>query len=147
MDTVLDQYIQDNAVAKKYPQAYLKAVRGLTKYSDLELYGSYNELMQASYGYTYDSFEEYIKLDKKAYEKKLRKIAKELTTTFLAYQYIFDKAGLTITDEMYAKVTEGGSFGSDAASSEASYGKGCLMQHAMKLAVLEYLKTVVTVEK
>lgn len=142
LDTYIAAYIANNSELTSYPKAYVNVLKALQKHVDEYNYDYYNEYyMQMIGSPAYASFEEYIGMSDKSYEKDLLKTARMAATTNMTYQYLFEKYGLTVTDELYAEVVE--KYGED---SETIYGTAYLNQAAMKEAVVDYLMSVVTIE-
>ncbi len=142
LDTYIAAYIANNAELTSYPKAYVNVLKALQKHVDEYNYNYYNDYYTQMIGSpAYASFEEYIGMSDKNYEKDLLETARMAATTNMTYQYLFEKYNLTVTDELYAEVVE--KYGTD---SETIYGTAYLNQAAMKEAVVDYLMTVVTIE-
>lgn len=138
----LEKYIIDNSAVKSYPQAYLKAAREITKYTDESMMEYYKQMF-ASYGGSgyenlWDMRGEEIN-DELSYEKELRERAKESVKSALVYQAIFEDAKLSIDMEaVYAKMTEEN--GEDYVKQlKETNGEGSLAQTEINKAVIEYL--------
>ena len=143
----LQKYVCENSEIKSYPDSYVKGLMSLTKGSDLQKYNQYNQYYQNAYGSNmYNSFEEYINMDKKEYYASLRAGAEELADKMLVYQAIFEKEGLTISDKNKEDVLSSYGISSEYYNQiKETYGEGFLNQSAIMFADLDYLKEHVTV--
>ena len=94
----------------------------------------------------YNSFDDYVGLDKKEYYAQLRTQAENIADQMLVYQAIYEDAGLTYTEENVNEV-----YGSYGITEEfrpqmlETYGEGFLNQSAVMFAVMDYLKDHITV--
>lgn len=142
LEAYVKTYIEDHAKLRSYPKSYVNQLKSLQRYADETTYASYNSYYaQLTGANMYKDFSDYTNMSDKAYEKQLRKNARRTAAANLTYQYLFDKYNLTVSDETYAAVLE--DYGDNA---ETRYGKGYLMQAAMKREVVSYLASVVTVK-
>ena len=143
----LQNYVCENSEVKSYPESYVKGLMGLTKGSDLQNYNQYNQYYQSAYGTNmYNSFEEYINMDKKEYYASLRAGAEELADKMLVYQAIYEKEGLTISEQNKEDVLASYGISSEYHNQiKETYGEGFLNQSAIMFADLDYLKEHVTV--
>lgn len=147
LESYLSTYMTDNSAVKSYPKSYLKTLKALQRANDEYYYSYYNSYYYQLLGsYAYDSFWDYVGTSERAYEKTLTSQAKATLALNFTYQYIFEAEGLTVTDELYSEVIATYNSDADATAAQESYGKGFLMQQAMKTAVINYLKTVATVQ-
>lgn len=119
----LTNYIVENTTVNTYPKAYVKVVKSLLKYSD--------------------SVTSQIK-DEIAYEKELTSRAQENVKSDLAYQAVFEKAGLTFDAEAYfAEMAE--QSGEDYVNSlKEYYGEAYIAQNQVRQLVAEYLTGLYT---
>lgn len=142
LETYLANYINENSSATKYPSAYLKNMRSLTKYTEEQTYEYYNSYMSYYYGYNmYNSFEEYTGKTDSEYEKYLKEEAKKQAAANMTYEAIFRNNNLSIDEADYqAIISEYG--GEEQAI--ATYGEPYLKQTAIKYAVIKFLEEKVT---
>ena len=142
LETYINDYITDNASVSKYPSAYVKNAKQLLYYMDEQTYEYYNSYYTYYLGTSlYSDFSDYTGMSDSEYQKDLKTRAKANTAVNMTYESVFKNNNLSISDETYQRVID--NYGEDA---EDTYGKPYLMQLAMKLSVVEYLKTVVTVQ-
>ena len=125
-----------------YPYFYYR-----NKYYYIDNYYDQLESQYKSYGLDMDKYDIMGASSKGDYKKKLKKLAKSEVKRDLAYQAIYEDAGLeAITDEVLAAhATEEGY--SDVDSFISAYGgKGAAAQSILKEKVLEYVFSIVKVE-
>lgn len=142
LNTYLSNYISENAVSKAPFEEHIKHLKAIGKYSQEEYYNSYNDtyiMMTGNPAYT--NFSQYTGMSNKDFEAYLTEEATLRSTIELTYQYIFEDAGLTLTEDDYVAKTE--SIGPDATE---KYGKAYVMQLVLQDKVLSYLAETVTVE-
>ena len=142
--TYISSWIPENTEksALFYPYFYYK-----NKYYYIDNYYDQLESQYKSYGLDMDKYDIMGASSKGDYKKKLKKLAKSEVKRDLAYQAIYEDAGLeTITDEVLAAhATEEGY--SDVDSFISAYGgKGAAAQSVLKEKVLEYVFSIVKVE-
>lgn len=137
-DAKLEEYIENlltASTAKQIPAKYLKNVKAYLKNNDVSMYNYYNQLGLQYYGQNmYNKFSDMTGQTTEEYEAALAERAEKQVITNMACQYIFEKAGLTITDSDYkAFVAEVGE------EAESQYGKGYVMQSLMHEKVVDLL--------
>ena len=142
--TYISSWIPENTEksALFYPYFYYK-----NKYYYIDNYYDQLESQYKSYGLDMDKYDIMGASSKGDYKKKLKKLAKSEVKRDLAYQAIYEDAGLEIiTDEVLAAhATEEGY--SDVDSFISAYGgKGAAAQSVLKEKVLEYVFSIVKVE-
>ncbi|MCR5032032.1 MAG: FKBP-type peptidyl-prolyl cis-trans isomerase [Lachnospiraceae bacterium] len=143
LEEAVTNYVSENSTAKKQYGPYLKAVRSLQKFINEQNLAYYSYMYQM-YGmeFNYTSYQEYAGLNDMEYEKQLRSDAEKTATTVMAYQALFEKYGLSVSEEEYnAYVEELG--GEESAS---NYGKGYIMQMLRQKKVTEHLKSIAVVK-
>ena len=140
----IDTYIKDNTTISSYPKDYLKSVKATTKYYEEQNYASMLQMYE-SYGMAnpYESFDDYIGETPVAHEKTLTKEAKEQVLRDLAYQTLYEKLGLSITEEDYTAYLEETGISEEDVE---TYGKGYLMQMLIQDKVREALMDKAKVE-
>lgn len=140
----IDTYIKDNTTISSYPKDYLKSVKATTKYYEEKNY-AYMLQMYEAYGMAnpYESFDDYIGETPVAHEKTLTKEAKEQVLRDLAYQTLYEKLGLSITEEDYTAYLEETGISEEDVE---TYGKGYLMQTLIQDKVREALMDKAKVE-
>lgn len=140
LEEYITNYVSENAEVSKYPKAYLKSAAALQYYSDQQTYEYYNSYYQYSLGYSlYESFDDFTGMSSSEYQKDLKSRAKTSCATTMTYEAIYKNNNLQYTDEQYAQAVT-------AYGDEETVGKPFLEQCAMKLAAMEYIKSVVTVQ-
>ncbi len=139
----ISTYIEENSTAKKHYGPYLKAARSLQKYMN-EQNLSYYSYMYQMYGMSFDysNYQEYAGLSDIEYEKELRKQAKQTSNVVMAYQALFEKYALSVSDADYDEYVE--KIGGEDAV--ATYGKGYIMQAVRQDKVVEHLKSLAVVK-
>ena len=136
----ISDYINNNAKAS-VPRAYLKNVSETLYYAEDQNYQYMNQYYQYSYGFSpYSDFFSYSGKSSTEYMKDLRKRARDIAEGALTYEAIFKNKGLTISDDNYNEAVElcGGE--------GSSFGEPYIKQTAIKNAVMEYIKGVVTIQ-
>ena len=139
LKTYLENYVTDNAKASSIPSAYIKNLRSLQKYTDEQMYQYYNSFYASYMGYTpYSKLSDYTGAEGHDYEVKLKKSAQSTAAICLTYELAFKNAGLSISDDDYTAMTN--------QYPEETYGKGFIMQSAMRDKVLDWAMGVVNVQ-
>ena len=142
--TYISSWIPENTEksALFYPYFYYK-----NKYYYIDNYYDQLESQYKSYGLDMDKYDIMGASSKGDYKKKLKKLAKSEVKRDLAYQAIYEDAGLeTITDEVLAAHATKEGY-SDVDSFISAYGgKGAAAQSVLKEKVLEYVFSIVKVE-
>ncbi len=145
-DAELEEYIEnlltEGTTVNVMPESYLKTVKGLIKYSDQRQFNYYQQLL-AAYGSTQKmTFDSYTGMTTEQYETYLDETARKQIAGEMAAQYIFQNAGLSISDEDYSEYVS--TFGTDA---ESTYGKPYIMRSLMFEKVVTYIKENITINK
>ena len=127
-------YVYNNTSVNKYPESYIKVLKGRKKYSDEQTLEYYEQMgLQMTW-------KDFIGMSESEYEAELRLSAEDTVKSQLMIQAIFEAENMTITDEAYnAVIAELG--GSDELSNQIveEYGEGYIRQAAMKDLVEEFL--------
>ena len=140
IESYIANYVTEHASVSKIPSSYKKHLRQILKYTEEQTFEQYKTYM-SYYGYTQAStmgFYDYLNMSEEAYEKELRTNAAKQAAMDLTYESIFKKAGLTVSDEDYAKILE--YYGGEE-TALATYGEPYIKQTAIKHAVIMYLKS------
>lgn len=144
----VNEFLLNNSRILKYPEPYIKGLMGLFKGIEMEEYKSYNNYYKSTTGEEmYKSFEDYVGLDKKEYFATVRTRAENNADASLIYQAVFEEANLTVKEEHKNQVLL--SYGVTEQYYQNlvdTYGEGFLNQAAMRFAVLDYVKSLVTIE-
>ncbi|HAG68431.1 MAG TPA: trigger factor [Lachnospiraceae bacterium] len=146
LETALREKITELAAVDKYP-AYLKHYKSLQKYLDEQTYEQMNEMYRSYYGSGFSSFEEYTGMTEEEYEEDLDKRAKEQLKDKLAYQYILEGEGVSLSEQDYRdylKETYDNDDNYDTNVEE--YGLPYLLSERLGDRAVEILKGFVTVE-
>lgn len=144
LDKAIDKYISENTEAKSYPYFFTKCQTWLADKNYIATMNYYNQMFgQQMYSHPMDILG--LKSERE-YNKKVKETAREQVKYVLAYQAIFEDAGLDkITDADIEKyVIEE----TDAKYSELveQYGKGYLAQAVLHDRTFDYVKTLVKVD-
>ena len=127
-------YVYNNTSVNKYPEAYMKVLKGRKKYSDEQTLQYYAQMGLEM------TWKDFIGMSDTEYEAELRLSAEDTIKSQLMIQAIFEAENMTITEEAYnAVIAELG--GSDELSNQIveEYGEGYIRQAAMKDLVEEFL--------
>ncbi len=148
LTTYVQNFLLDNSRILDYPESYVKGLMGLLKGIDIDQYNAYNNYYKSTMGSeTYKSLQEYTGLDKKEYYASLRTQAENNADANLIYQAVYEDANLTVTEEHKNLVLQ--SYGVTEQYYQNlvdTYGEGFLNQAAIRFAVLDYVKGLVTIE-
>ncbi len=129
-------YVYNNTSVNKYPESYMKVLKGRKKYSDEQTLQYYAQMGLEM------TWKDFIGVSDSEYEAELRIHAEDTVKSQLMIQAIFEAENMTITDEAYnAVIAELG--GSDELSNQIveEYGEGYIRQAAMKDLVEEFLNS------
>lgn len=150
LESAVRAYITDNAHNSSYPKKYLKSLKSLQRADDESRYSYMNNYYSQMLGTVlYESFEDFIGMSERAYEKDLSSRAKAIMEQNMLYQYIYETENLKYTDEAYEELIAeyGSGFGmSDSEAVEDIFGKGYLAQQAIQNTVVQYLCEKANVE-
>ena len=142
LKTYLVNYINENASAASFDEGHLKYLKGIIKNDHESYYKSYNQTMMMYTGTpVYNSFSEYTGMSNAEFEDYLDEQSRSRATIDMTYQYIFNDAGLSITDADYEKTAK--AMGTTAFD---TYGKRYLMQMTLQEMVISYLCENVTIQ-
>ena len=148
LTTYVQNFLLDNSRILDYPESYVKGLMGLLKGIDIDQYNAYNNYYKSTMGSeAYKSLQEYTGLDKKEYYASLRTQAENNADANLIYQAVYEDANLTVTEEHKNLVLQ--SYGVTEQYYQNlvdTYGEGFLNQAAIRFAVLDYVKGLVTIE-
>ena len=131
--TYISNYVSENAKASSMPSSYVKHLRGLIKYNDVQTYNYYNQYYSYMLGYTlYDSFSAFTGKSDEEYEKDLKVQAKNQAANDMTYEALYKNLGLSVSEDTYNEVLA-------MYGNPETYGEGYLNQVAIKYTVLDYL--------
>lgn len=141
----IEDYLIKNTTVKSYPNEYTKHLKSVKKYEDQSSYEYMNKLY-TSMGYDeYSSFEDYIGKSESEYDAGLEDDAQNIAKKALIYQAIYEKEGLTVSEDDFNTYLSDDS--SDNYDTQVEkYGKGYVMQEIINKKVLEKVKENVTVK-
>lgn len=136
----IENYLRDNTTVTNYPAQYLKNLKSIHKYSEMQSF-DYMKDVYSQYGMTYKDFYDYEGKSEEEYDKDLDETCKETEKDVLTYQAIMEKEGIKSTIEDYKahiKETEG----SDDAYADRTnqYGDPYLIQSLYKDKAIEIVK-------
>ena len=142
LETAVATKLEETVTARSYDEAFLKHLKGISKYEQESYYESYNQMYFSMMGsYPYSSFQEYTGMSSSEFENHLTELAKARFALVLTYQYIFSDAGLSISDADYdAKLAELGD------TAEETYQKPYIMQMLLQDKVIAHLADTATIE-
>lgn len=158
MTTWIETYLADNTTVTSYPQDYVKQLKCLQKYSDINMYNYMNQMSQSYSGTDYyKSFEAMVGMSEAKYDKSLKETAEKEAKNILIYQAILEKEGITLTvDDLKATYPADTAASTDSTTDTATasqydtdvenYGLGYLMQNLVKDKAIEIVKGHVTVQ-
>lgn len=142
LEDYITTYLSDNAEVGKYPKDYLKNEASVLYYSDMQNYEYYINYYTQMLGYSpFEKFSDYTGMTDKEYQAHLKENAMTDCRITMTYESIFRNNNLVVTDEMRAQAAS--VLGSNP---EETYGERYVTSFCMRIAVLEYLKSVVTVQ-
>jgi len=146
--TWLTKYLMDNTTVKSYPKSYVKALKSIQKYDDMESYQYMNQMYQAYLGYSYyNSFEDYVGMSEAEYDESLKETCKETCKELMIYQAIVELEGATADAAYYTAYLE--SEGLDAsyyASQVETAGEPFVLQQSIKQKALEIVSNAAVVK-
>ncbi len=148
----LSSWIQEtllaDSTAKNYPNAYINQLKALHKYEENAYYESLNSYYYNYLGYyPYASFQAYTEMSETKYDASLREKVLSQAKEILIYQAIAELEGIKASEEDYlAYVISQGQTEDNYNSYLTTYGKGYLMQQDIARKVIEYVKTLVTIQ-
>lgn len=139
----IDSWIANNISLDDYPEVFLHHEKGIMMANDEYMFSQYKDLYE-QYGmdFDYDSYEDFYTTEDQTYEEYRDEEAKAYVRRYLVYQYIFEKAGLSISTDDYNNYVKENNITDETVE---SYGKPYIMQQLMLDKTVEYLKDVVTV--
>ena len=146
LETAIEDKITELAVVNKYP-GYLKHYKSLQLYQDQETYEQMNQMYQAYYGSGFSSFNEYTGMTDEEYEEDLDTRAKQQLTEKLAYQYVLESEGESLTEQDYRDYLNDTYGNEDEFDSDVEeYGLPYLLSEQLRPRAVEIIKKYVTVE-
>ncbi|MBR5407719.1 MAG: FKBP-type peptidyl-prolyl cis-trans isomerase [Lachnospiraceae bacterium] len=136
----IENYLRDNTTVTNYPAKYLKQLKSIQKYSEMESFNIMKDVY-AQYGMTYNDFYDYQGKSEEEYDASLDETCKETEKDVLTYQAIMEKEGVRSTIDDYKahiKETEGG----DEAYADRTeqYGDPYLIQSLYKDKAIQIVK-------
>lgn len=147
LDEFLKSYIIDNSNVVKYPEKLVKNQMSIIYTDDYNSYVSTNNMyIQYMGAEGFSSFEEYNDMSKKEYYAQTSAAAQDKVKNMMVNQAIYEKAGLTVSEENIADALD--EYGVDienASIFEQTYGKGYTTAIAIPYAVMDYLRETVKV--
>jgi trigger factor len=145
LDTWLEEYLMDNTNVTSYPAEYSKHLKSVKKYED-QMSVEYMNSLYASMGSTQTTtFENYVGMSEAKYDDSLEEAIKDRAKKALLCQAVYEKEGLSVSKDDYSTYFDETSTGGYDAQVEQQ-GTGYVMQQIIEKKVLEYVKTLVTVE-
>ncbi len=146
LDTWVSEYLFENSTVTSYPEDYMGHLKSVQKYYDQSMH-EYMNSFYSQMGYAGVSFAEYVGKSEAEYDKSLDEAVQPLAKEYLIYQAILEQEGLTATEEEYIDYLETEGLTTDNFTADVEqFGKGYVMQEAIRLKVLETLKGYITVE-
>ncbi len=142
----IENYLRDNTTVTSYPSRYLKNLKSVQKYSEMESFNIMKDVY-AQYGMTYNDFYDYQGKSEEEYDKSLDETCKETEKDILTYQAIMEKEGIRSTIDDYKahiKETEGGD--EAYADRKEQYGDPYLIQSLYKDKAIQVVKDNAVIE-
>ena len=142
----IENYLRDNTTVTSYPSRYLKNLKSVQKYSEMESFNIMKDVY-AQYGMTYNDFYDYQGKSEEEYDESLDETCKETEKDILTYQAIMEKEGIRSTIEDYKahiKETEGGD--EAYADRKEQYGDPYLIQSLYKDKAIQVVKDNAKIE-
>jgi len=141
-DEYVQKYIISESEVKSYPASYLKKMKKYMTAKDLKQFESANEAYQSLYQTNaYKDVYEMRGISKDDYKDEIRKSAETEVKNNLVLQGLFDKFGLSITDEDVKSVSTSFGFAEDEYEKAVErFGEPYLKQQAMINVLRTYLK-------
>ena len=142
----IENYLRDNTTIASYPAKYLKNLKSVQKYSEMESFNIMKDVY-AQYGMSYKDFYDYQGKSETEYDESLDETCKETEKDILTYQAIMEKEGIRSTIDDYKahiKETEGGD--EAYADRKEQYGDPYLIQSLYKDKAIEIVKDNAVIE-
>lgn len=145
----VETYLSENTTVNSYPKKYIKILKSIQKFDDMQSYQYMNEMYTQYLGYSYyNSFEEYIGMSEAEYDESLKDVAKETCKENMAYQAIVELEGAVVDADYYKAVLEAeGQGAAYYASQAASAGEPFVLQQAIKHKAIEIVADSAVIEK
>ena len=148
LKTFAENYLKENSNVIKYDNKYLKILKSVEKYNEMQNY-QYTAMMYKQYLGTdyYDSFDDYIGMSESEYDESLIETSKEDYKEKLIYQAILENEGVSV-DAAYYKdfLKKEGQADSYYDSQVELYGEPYVLQMAVKEKALEIVCSMAKVQ-
>ena len=146
LESAIEEKITEVSVVNNYPK-YLKQYKSIQMYQDQQTYEQMNQMYQAYYGSGFSSFNEYTGMTDEEYEEDLDTRAKNQLTEKLAYQYVLESEGVSLTEQDYRDYLKD-SYGNEDQfdSNVEEFGLPYLLSEQLRPKAVEIIKKYVTVE-
>ncbi len=146
LENAIEEKITEDSVVTKYPK-YLKQYKSIQLYQDQQTYEQMNQMYQSYYGSGFSSFNEYTGMTDEEYEEDLDSRSKKQLTEKLAYQYVMESEGESLTEQDYRDYLQETYGNEDSFDSNVEqYGLPYLLSEQLKDRTIEIIKKYVTVE-
>ena len=134
-------YLKDNTEVKNYPKNYLKNLKQVHKYTEIETFGYMSQMYASMYGMDeMDFYKDYMGMSEAEYDESLNETCKETEKENLIYQAIMEKEGIKLTvDDYKAKLEEDEGSEDSFDNEKETYGENYLVQTMYKDKALEIL--------
>jgi len=149
LNTWIRTYLIDNSTVSSYSNKYLKAIKAIQKYDDMQSYEYINQMYEAYLGYSYyGSFEDYAGMTEAEYDESLKDIAKDTAKENMIYQAIVETEGVTADAAYYKQVLkEEGREDTYYDSQVELTGEPFVLQQAIKAKAMEIIVDSVVIQK
>lgn len=146
LESAIEEKITEVSVVNNYPK-YLKQYKSIQMYQDQQTYEQMNQMYQSYYGSGFSSFNEYTGMTDEEYEEDLDTRAKNQLTEKLAYQYVLESEGVSLTEQDYRDYLKD-SYGNEDQfdSNVEEFGLPYLLSEQLRPKAVEIIKKYVTVE-
>lgn len=140
-DKEVQSFIISESTVSSYPASYIKKMRAFMKAKDYKQMETTNSTYQSIYGYdVYKDVLEMRGMSKSEYKEAVDKDAKAEVKKNMIYQALFEKYGLSVTEEDLQNVSSSYGFGEDEYDKAVErFGDPYIHQQAMIKAVNNYL--------
>ena len=140
-DKEVQSFIISDSNVSSYPASYIKKMRAFMKAKDYKQMETTNSTYQSIYGYdVYKDVLEMRGMSKSEYKEAVDKDAKAEVKKNMIYQALFEKYGLSVTEEDLQNVSSSYGFGEDEYDKAVErFGDPYIHQQAMIKVVNNYL--------
>lgn len=150
LKTYLETYLNDNTTVKSYPKKYVKGLKSIQKYDEMQSYEYMNQMYQSYLGYSmYNTFEEYVGKSIEEYDKSLKETAANICKENMIYQAIVELENATADSAYYIDYLEKSGQGGSAyyESLKTTSGEPFVLQQAIHQKAIEIVADSAVIKK